>query len=280
MDQSYKEKATQAAEKKVEPAPIWRAPFRLLVMFAITSFLSSLYAMLAIVGRMTPTLSNRFTMRWAQLLNRWTGIEVSEHGKNMEEGAILIANHRSYTDIPAIMGSVPTTFLAKASVRRWPIIGWAASIASTIFVDRDCKNSRRKARSDLKDRLDKGLSVMVFAEGTTTAKGTCIDLRPGMFYTAAQGNLPVVPVAIEYLEADDAWVGPETFVPHFLRRFRQKRMKVVVSYGPTLRGNDAEALKQQTQDWIRTELNKDPYQLHAQGNNPLAKEYNHEQQTA
>ncbi|TNE45811.1 MAG: 1-acyl-sn-glycerol-3-phosphate acyltransferase [Deltaproteobacteria bacterium] len=261
-------------------APIWRAPFRLLSLFGITLGMSAMYALNALMGRMTTALSISYMQTWSRRLLRWTSIDVAEHGEMKGKGAILIANHRSYADIPAIMGSVPCTFLAKAQVKSWPVIGWAASVANTIFVDRDCKNSRREARKELKKRLDEGMSVMVFAEGTTTNKGEMNALRPGMFYTAAENDLPIVPVAIEYLEPEDAWTGDESFIAHFLQRFRQKRMKVVVTYGPPLRGKDPVALKQQTEDWIRNELKKDIDQLHTQGVNPLAKEFYHEQQAA
>jgi 1-acyl-sn-glycerol-3-phosphate acyltransferase len=95
---------------------------------------------------------------------------------------------------------------------------------------------------------------MVFPEGTTVGKEELLPLRPGMFHTAAQSHLPVVPIAIEYQDPGDAWVGDESFVAHFLRQFRGRRKSVAVSIGPVMHGTDGEALKERVEAWMRQEI--------------------------
>jgi 1-acyl-sn-glycerol-3-phosphate acyltransferase len=43
----------------------------------------------------------------------------------------------SYLDILAISAVTPAVFVSKAEVRRWPLFGWFAAIAGTVFVDRE-----------------------------------------------------------------------------------------------------------------------------------------------
>lgn len=194
---------------------------------------------------------------WA---SRWmvtlTGIELRVHGELPESGAILVANHRSYTDIPAILYSLPCAFLAKASVGRWPVIGWAARLANTVFVERASKESRRAARASLKALQSQGLSVVIFPEGTTSPSPGRLPFRPGMFHLAAEGGLRVVPVAIEYKNSEDAWLGDDSFVPHFLRRFGEQKKSVVVTFGPVLMDTNGELLLRKVDEWLDDELAK------------------------
>lgn len=252
------------------------AVWRMMKMFMLTFGMSMHYLFRSIFGVLRPRFSSWYMQLWSRRILQETGIRVSVQGEKLPEGCILIANHRSYVDIPVVMSSLPCTFLAKASVRSWPVIGWAARIVNTIFVERENKISRTTARNQLKERLMEGTSVIVFAEGTTTPQGQMLSMRPGMFYVAAEHDLPVVPVCIEYVKAEDAWVGDDTFFRHFLHRFRQPEMKVVVSYGPVLRGHDGNTLKEQTEQWILGELSKEIEQRFEAGHNPLDKEFCHE----
>jgi len=227
---------------------------RLCFVMSITGAMSFVCLLGAMLGLASPQFIGRYSQLWALRILRWCGIEVNVKGGALPEGCLLVANHRSYTDIPALMSTAPCTFLAKHEVKSWPVIGWGARLANTVFVDRGCKTSRREARNTLKDRLDQGMSVMVFAEGTTVPQGGLMPLKPGMFHVAAERGLPIVPVAIEYREAEDAWVGDDTFIGHFLKRFRRSKMQVDVSFGPVIRGSDGEGLRAITQDWLREEL--------------------------
>jgi 1-acyl-sn-glycerol-3-phosphate acyltransferase len=50
--------------------------------------------------------------------------------------ALLVANHVSWLDIPVIGAQGKIGFLSKEEVRHWPLIGWMADIAETLFIRR------------------------------------------------------------------------------------------------------------------------------------------------
>jgi 1-acyl-sn-glycerol-3-phosphate acyltransferase len=50
--------------------------------------------------------------------------------------ALLVANHVSWLDIPVIGAQGKIGFLSKEEVRHWPLIGWMADIAETLFISR------------------------------------------------------------------------------------------------------------------------------------------------
>ncbi|MGZ3427356.1 MAG: 1-acyl-sn-glycerol-3-phosphate acyltransferase, partial [Polyangia bacterium] len=60
-------------------------------------------------------------------LCRVHGFDVRVEGVLPNRPAILVANHVSYVDAPALASLVPCTVIAKSEVRRWPILGSSAA---------------------------------------------------------------------------------------------------------------------------------------------------------
>lgn len=191
---------------------------------------------------------------WAMSAVNLLGIRIDFQGEFPEIGTMILPNHRSYIDVVAFPLNTELTFVAKIEVRPWPIIGWGARAADTVWVDRSDKASRRRTRLEMASRLAEGRSAIIFTEGTTFKAPEMGELRPGMFYMAAEGDLPVVPVAIEYKNPDDAWIGKDTFIPHFLRCFGKKHTDMVVRFGPVMTGTDGEELRLRVQTWLQANL--------------------------
>ena len=191
---------------------------------------------------------------WATHISKALGVDAVVETPLPERGALIVANHRSYIDLCATMSLMPVSFTAKAELRRWPLMGWAAGVGGTVFVDRSSPESRDRTREIIRERLDKGLSMVVFPEGTTFEGPGLLEFRPGIFRLAAAGGFPVVPAAIWYEEREDAWVGDDTFIGHFLRVFRKPVVRVHVSYGSPVTDSDPEILRKETWRWIHQTL--------------------------
>ena len=203
----------------------------------------------------TPARAHAFRYRvmgsWGRSLTWLMNIRVRVEGAPVEGGALLISNHRSYADIPILMGLKPCVFLAKAELRSWPLIGWGAAAARTVFVDRASPESRLASREELRARLAEGLSVLVFAEGTTVGRGGLLPLKPGMFHEAAQGDLPIQLVSLELDDPRAVWVGDEPVGRNFARVFGGAPVHARVTYrAALLRGDDGAALCAAAQEWL------------------------------
>ena len=232
------------------PLSLLRVPVRLFGLAALTIYHTT---RIILGGHLSPDNLRR----WGRRISGLVGLELEVSGPLPERGGLLIANHRSYTDIPVLMALCPSRFLSKAEVRRWPIIGWAAAKAGTIFVRRDRAESRRAARRRLRALLDEGAYVIVFPEGTTTPQGTLASLRPGMFREAVEAQLPITLAAIEYERAEAAWTSEESFLTHFMRVFRRRRQRVQISFSESIlaeEGEDAEALQGRCERWLREQI--------------------------
>ncbi len=206
--------------------------------------------------RWSPGLAAREAQRWACRLTEGLGIDVTRHGALPEGPVLLVGNHRSYIDIAALLSLCPASFLAKSELASWPLLGPAARLGNTLFVERESKTSRRAARNAVARRLGEGVPVVVFPEGTTTAGPGLLPFRPGIFATAAEAGITVVPVAVEYHERSHAWVDDDSFIPHFMRVFGAPAVGVEVSFGPALNGRDCDSLRNASWQWIDAELKR------------------------
>ncbi len=191
---------------------------------------------------------------WARRVVPALGIDLDVSGAVPRERVLLLANHRSYIDIPVLLSQVPCSFLAKAEIARWPLFGTAARLTHTVFVQRDDPASRRAARAGALDRLRQGLTFAAFPEGTTSRGPGILPFFPGLFQLASEHGIPVVPVAIDYDDPGAAWVDDDPFLGHFLTCFRKRRIGVSLTFGPTLRAESVGNLKSEAERWIRARL--------------------------
>jgi 1-acyl-sn-glycerol-3-phosphate acyltransferase len=191
---------------------------------------------------------------WARRTLRALGVELEVSGTAPQERVLLLANHRSYLDIPVLLSQLPCSFLAKAEIGSWPLFGAAARLVHTVFVQREDPASRRAARQGALERLQRGLSFAAFPEGTTSRGPGTLPFFPGLFRLAEEHGIPVVPVAIEYEDANDAWVDDDPFLGHFLSCFQKPRVRVSLAFGPILRAEHVEDLKAEAERWIAARL--------------------------
>ncbi len=126
------------------------------------------------------------------------GLDSRLAGASLPEGSVLyIANHRSFLDPLVLMALLPasTKWVAKAEVRRIPLIGRAFS-GGGLYIDR----SDRKSSLDALKRGSEGLpdhwSAAIFPEGTRSPDGSLQEFRHGAALMATHSGLRVVPLGI------------------------------------------------------------------------------------
>jgi 1-acyl-sn-glycerol-3-phosphate acyltransferase len=231
-----------------------RVVSRVFALAALTAFTVLRLKIAATLRGSCPHVATRHGHAWARRTLGLLGVSLEVHGSAPEGPVLLLANHRSYVDIAALLAQRPCAFLAKAEVSEWPLFGAAARETHTVFVKREDKASRRGARKGALALLQQGVAFAAFPEGTTSRGPGALPFFPGLFELAAEHGIPVVPVAIEYGDREDAWVGDDGFLPHFLDRFRRRRMEVALAFGPVLRLSDKEGLQKEAEAWIRSRL--------------------------
>src|ERR1039458_463417 len=83
-------------------------------------------------------------------------------------GGLLVSNHLSYLDVPVMASLTPAVFVAKHEIKSWPVIGWLARLAGTLFIDRDRRMDVAPVNAAVQTALDGGALVVVFPEGTSS----------------------------------------------------------------------------------------------------------------
>lgn len=148
-------------------------------------------------------LQIRLLRAWARTLLVLGGfrlrVEGLEHAPT-DRQYVLMANHQSRLDIPALLAALPTSldvrFLAKRSLFRVPFLGWAMRALGFVSVDREDGSTAPAMFAAARGQLERGRSVLVFPEATTALDDRLLPFRRGGFLLALKSRLPILPVGL------------------------------------------------------------------------------------
>lgn len=161
-------------------------------------------------------------------------LRVCGHGQLHTGTRLLVSNHVSWLDIVIIGAHAPVHFLSKAEVRDWPLIGWLASAAGTLFIQRG-QASGSALQQQLTGALQQGRSLVIFAEGTTTAGNQVRTFHGRLLSCAIESATPIQPVALAYQrhgERDTTapFIDDDEFSAHLFRLLGSPRIDVQLHF--------------------------------------------------
>ncbi len=139
---------------------------------------------------------------WARSLVWAAGIELKAENLELldpKQRYILIANHYSYLDIPCIFTAIPQPirFMAKVSLFKIPLFGWALARAGFIPIDRKNRSTAVKSFDMAGERIRRGNTIVVFPEEGRSRQRTMRPFQRGGFLLALRAELPIVPTAVK-----------------------------------------------------------------------------------
>jgi 1-acyl-sn-glycerol-3-phosphate acyltransferase len=137
----------------------------------------------------------------ARILSGVSGCRTELEGREHlpERGPlVLVANHASYADTPALLATLPVdlSFVAMKELLAWPLVGALVRRGRHPTVDRFHPQQSVAHAAAVEQRLRGGETLLFFAEG---GFGPAAGLRPfrlGAFHAAVATGAPVIPVAI------------------------------------------------------------------------------------
>jgi 1-acyl-sn-glycerol-3-phosphate acyltransferase len=121
---------------------------------------------------------------------------IYEQPLRKDESYIFVANHISYIDSPIIVKTFRQSIraLGKVEMSKIPVFGFIYRKA-IVTVDRSSPGNRARSVQILKSVLRKGISVLVFPEGTfNTTHQPLKDFYDGAFRIAIETGAPLKPV--------------------------------------------------------------------------------------
>ena len=196
-----------------------------------------------------------FTRVFHRLVCRGLGVRISVRGTPPPrgEGGLIVANHVSWLDIPAIGTTGPLSFVAKSEVATWPVIGWLSKLQRTVFIDGRRRGATAGVASEMGRRLQNGQAVVLFAEGTTGDGTRILPLRSsllGAAHEALRGDdeaeVTVYPLCISYTgfhglrggrveRSALAWYGDTELAPHLQAMVEAGAVDVELAWGEPIR---------------------------------------------
>jgi lyso-ornithine lipid O-acyltransferase len=156
---------------------------------------------------------------------------------------LLVSNHLSYVDIIVLGACAPVVFVAKREVRRWPVFGWFARLAGTVFVDRESRTGVGRTAGEIEASLESGALVVLFPEGTSSDGKSILPFKSSLLEPAARLKHPLATALIQY-ELPGGDVGEEvcywkdmTLVPHLINLLSKRGLRASIRFTQTSAGS-------------------------------------------
>jgi 1-acyl-sn-glycerol-3-phosphate acyltransferase len=149
---------------------------------------------------------------------------------------LFVANHVSWIDILIINACRRVTFVAKAEVRQWPLVGWMAARTGTIFLKRTSPHELARVTKSVTDSLRRGDCIALFPEGTTSDGSSLQAFHSRLFESAIAAEALIWPVGISYhrldgsLDTDIAVDGAQSLVSSIVNVLARTATQVQLAF--------------------------------------------------
>jgi 1-acyl-sn-glycerol-3-phosphate acyltransferase len=178
----------------------WRTVFFLIPAIAVYTIVLGTMSLASSLFDRSGTFAHWCARMWSRLILTTSGVRVNVRGLQRLEPArtyVFVSNHQSIFDIPILFWSLPfqLRIIAKESLGRIPFLGWHLRRTGHMLVDRK-RPTPSKIFGWASRLTSKGLSLIVFPEGTRSIDGRVARFKGGSFYLALEAGLPVVPLSV------------------------------------------------------------------------------------
>jgi 1-acyl-sn-glycerol-3-phosphate acyltransferase len=216
----------------------WRSLLLLLWLAYSLLLAGALRLSEAACRRALPQLRQRLSRDCFRLLRACLPVQVQVRGELPRQTALWVSNHVSWVDIALLGALQPLTFLSKAEVRHWPIAGWLAVQAGTLFIQRGAGDSGAIGKQ-IAAQLHAGHALVLFPEGTTTDGHSLRTFHGRLLTGVIEQPIALQPVAIRYwrdgqLDTDAAFIGDDDLLSHLRRLLAAPSAQVTIELLPTL----------------------------------------------
>lgn len=146
---------------------------------------------------------------WVCTLCRILHLDLRVSGALPTRPTLLVTNHVSWLDIPALLSVLDASFVAKRDVVHWPVIGTLAARVGTIFLARGQRNAAKTTADVMTWRLAQRRHVILFPEATTSDGHGVRRFYARLYQAAVRTHSRIQAVALRYPGLD----GPQGTAP-------------------------------------------------------------------
>lgn len=176
------------------------------VLFASITFLRVLFYALFLLwviywrfGKLEQTQREERLRQAAKKMLVILGVSVHQSGDEiLAKNCLRASNHVSWLDILVVYACSPCRFIAKAEVKKFPIIGRIACNAGTLFLDRSSIKDAIRISEQVAQALKDGSCIAFFPEATTSEGEGLLPLHPSLFESALQAQSYVQAITLRF----------------------------------------------------------------------------------
>jgi 1-acyl-sn-glycerol-3-phosphate acyltransferase len=162
-----------------------------------------------------PPRKQALIRRWSQQLLGMLGVEMRvhwRHARGLPGNVLIVANHISWLDIFVLNALQPARFIAKADLRRMPIVGRLIADVGTLFIERERRRDTHAVNRHTVEVLARGDLVAVFPEGTTSDGRSLLKFHSSLLQSIVDAEGHVQPIAIRYRTPSDEYTAAPAYV--------------------------------------------------------------------
>jgi 1-acyl-sn-glycerol-3-phosphate acyltransferase len=193
--------------------------------------------------RLTKARRRNQIQSWARTLLKRLDMELKISGAPPQQGPLLlVSNHMSWVDILALHATCQCRFVAKADVKRWPLLGTLATGGGTLYVQRESRRDAMRVVRQMAEALQNGDILAIFPEGTTSDGESVLPFHSNLIQAAIAANAPVQTVAVGFVDARSgrpshaiSYMGDESLAGSIWRTLRARGVCAVLEFGTTQR---------------------------------------------
>jgi 1-acyl-sn-glycerol-3-phosphate acyltransferase len=199
--------------RRHRPTPF---PVRIVRSARVTAhFVGGLATTVFVFPWIGPRKKNALIRQWSRQLLRMLGIETRvqwRHDGGLPGNLLIVANHISWLDIFVLNTLQPARFIAKADLKRMPIVGRLIANVGTLFIERERRRDTHTVNRHTVEALARGDLVAVFPEGTTSDGRGLLKFHSSLLQSIVDAEGHVQPVAIRYRTPANEYSGAPAYV--------------------------------------------------------------------
>lgn len=231
--------AVAAALSVKRRIPLWGWP---LIALRLAALLVTLLTCLAGYYLLAPFTRANPVPRWfLRAAGTICGLRVTAAGASPTRRGVLLANHVSWLDIPALAGATGTAFVAHDGLAGFGPLRWLCEMNDTVFVARHDRRSVAAQIEQVRRAIADTGSLAIFPEGTTSNGSGLLPFKSSLLSAvdADCDTLAIQPVWLDYGPhvTNMAWVGEEPGLNNALRILaRWRPIRLTAHFLPPLTG--------------------------------------------